>query len=67
MNLVFVTLEEANRQWAIKESFIYKVIKRYSFVDAHLVHKIYRSSSPGLPVAAYEKEGFFRLYMAMFL
>ena len=33
MNLVFVTLEEANRQWAIKESFIYKVIKRYSFKE----------------------------------
>ena len=33
MNLVFVTLEEANRQCAIKESFIYKVIKRYSFKE----------------------------------
>ena len=33
MNSVFTTLEEANRQWAIKESFIYKVIKRYSFKE----------------------------------
>ena len=33
MNLVFVTLEEANRQCAVKESFIYKVIKRYSFKE----------------------------------
>ena len=35
MNSVFTTLEEANRQWAIKESFIYKVIKRYSFKEIY--------------------------------
>ena len=32
-------------------------------VDARLVHKIYRSSAPGLPVAAYDDLSAFKLYL----
>ena len=32
-------------------------------VDARLVHKIYRSTAPGLPVAAYDDLSAFKIYM----
>ncbi|HBA48558.1 MAG TPA: ATPase, partial [Lachnospiraceae bacterium] len=32
-------------------------------VDARLVHKIYRSSAPGLPVAAYDDLSAFKIYL----
>ncbi len=33
-------------------------------VDARLVHKIYRSAAPGLPVAAYDDLSAFKIYLA---
>jgi len=55
--------------------FIYKAVKEGArareyedalqwLVDARLVHKIYRSSAPGLPVAAYDDLSAFKIYMA---
>ncbi len=32
-------------------------------VDARLVHKIYRSSAPGLPMAAYDDLSAFKIYL----
>ena len=32
-------------------------------VDARLVHKIYRSSAPGLPIAAYDDLSAFKIYL----
>ena len=32
-------------------------------VDACLVHKVYRSSAPGLPVAAYDDLSAFKIYL----
>ena len=32
-------------------------------VDARLVHKIYRSTAPGLPVAAYDDLSAFKIYL----
>ena len=56
------------------KKFIYKVVKEGArareyedalqwLVDARLVHKIYRSSAPGLPVAAYDDLSAFKLYL----
>ena len=53
------------------KKFIYKVVKEGArareyedalqwLVDARLVHKIYRSSAPGLPIAAYDDVGLLR-------
>lgn len=33
-------------------------------VDARLVHKIYRSTAPGLPIAAYDDLSAFKIYLA---
>lgn len=57
-----------------EQKFIYKVIKEGArareyedalqwLVDARLVHKIYRSSAPGLPVAAYDDLSAFKIYL----
>ena len=57
------------------KKFIYKVVKEGArareyedalqwLVDAGLTHKIYRSSAPGLPVAAYDDVSAFKIYMA---
>lgn len=32
-------------------------------VDARLVHKIYRSNAPGLPLAAYDDPSVFKIYL----
>ena len=56
------------------KKFIYKVVKEGArareyedalqwLVDARLVHKIYRSTAPGLPVAAYDDISAFKIYL----
>ena len=56
------------------KKFIYKVVKpgararEYEdalqwLVDAVLVHKVYRSSAPGLPIAAYDDLSAFKIYL----
>ena len=56
------------------KKFIYKVVKEGArareyenalqwLVDARLVHKIYRSLAPGLPVAAYDNLSAFKIYL----
>ena len=56
------------------KKFLYKVVKEGArareyedalqwLVDARLVHKIYRSSAPGLPVAAYDDLTAFKIYL----
>lgn len=56
------------------KKFIYKVVKEGArareyetalqwLVDARLVHKIYRSFAPGLPVAAYDDLSAFKVYL----
>ena len=56
------------------KKFIYKVVKQGArareyedalqwLVDARLVHKIYRSSAPGLPIAAYDDLSAFKIYL----
>ncbi len=56
------------------KEFIYKVVKEGArareyenalqwLVDARLVHKIYRSLAPGLPVAAYDNLSAFKIYL----
>ena len=56
------------------KKFIYKVVKEGArareyedalqwLVDARLVHKIYRSTAPGLPVSAYDDLAAFKIYM----
>lgn len=56
------------------KKFIYKVVKEGArareyedalqwLMDARLVHKIYRSSAPGLPVAAYDDLSAFKIYL----
>ena len=56
------------------KKFIYKVVKEGArareyedalqwLVDARLVHKIYRSSAPGLPMAAYDDLSAFKIYL----
>ena len=57
------------------KKFLYKVVKEGArareyedalqwLVDAQLVHKIYRSSAPGLPVAAYDDLSAFKIYLS---
>ena len=57
------------------KKFIYKVVKEGArareyedalqwLVDAHLVHKVYRSTAPGLPVSAYDDLSAFKIYLA---
>ncbi len=54
--------------------FLYKVVKEGArareyedalqwLVDARLVHKVYRSSAPGLPLASYDDLSAFKIYM----
>lgn len=56
------------------KKFIYKVVKEGArareyedalqwLTDARLVHKIYRSTAPGLPIAAYDDISAFKLYL----
>ena len=56
------------------KKFIYKVVKEGArareyedalqwLVDARLVHKIYRSSAPGLPMSAYDDLSAFKIYL----
>ena len=56
------------------KKFIYKIVKTGArareykdalqwLVDAILVHKVYRSSAPGLPVAAYDDLSAFKIYL----
>ena len=56
------------------KKFIYKVVKEGArareyedalqwLVDARLVHKIYRSTAPGLPIAAYDDLSAFKIYL----
>ena len=56
------------------KKFIYKVVKEGArareyedalqwLADAGLVHKIYRSSEPGLPIAAYDDLSAFKIYL----
>lgn len=56
------------------KKFIYKTVKEGArareyedalqwLVDARLVHKIYRSSAPGLPVSAYDDLSAFKIYL----
>ena len=57
------------------KKFLYKVVKEGArareyedalqwLVDARLVHKIYRSTAPGLPVSAYDDISAFKIYLA---
>ena len=57
------------------KKFLYKVVKEGArareyenalqwLVDARLVHKIYRSSTPGLPMSAYDDLSAFKVYLA---
>lgn len=56
------------------KKFIYKVVKEGArareyedalqwLVDAKLVYKVYRSSAPGLPIAAYDDLSAFKIYL----
>lgn len=56
------------------KKFIYKVVKKGArareyedalqwLVDARLVHKIYRSTAPSLPIAAYDDLSTFKIYL----
>ena len=56
------------------KKFIYKVVKEGArareyedalqwLVDARLVHKIYRSTAPGLPIVAYDDLSAFKIYL----
>lgn len=56
------------------KKFIYKVVKEGArareyedalqwLVDARLVHKVYRSTAPGLPMAAYDDLSAFKIYL----
>ena len=56
------------------KKFLYKVVKPSArareyedalqwLVDARLVHKIYRSTAPGLPMSAYDDIAAFKIYM----
>lgn len=57
------------------KKFIYKAVKEGArareyedalqwLVDARLVHKVYRSSAPGLPISAYDDISAFKIYLA---
>lgn len=57
------------------KKFIYKVVKEGArareyedalqwLIDAGLVHKIYRSTAPGLPISAYDDLSSFKIYLA---
>ena len=57
------------------KKFLYKVVKEGArareyenalqwLVDARLVHKIYRSNAPGLPMSAYDDLSAFKIYLA---
>ena len=56
------------------KKFIYKVVKEGArareyedalqwLVDARLVHKVYRSTTPGLPISAYDDLSAFKIYL----
>lgn len=56
------------------KKFLYKVVKEGArareyedalqwLVDARLVHKVYRSSAPGLPISAYDDLTAFKIYL----
>lgn len=56
------------------KKFLYKVVKEGArargyedalqwLVDARLVHKVYRSTAPGLPVSAYDDLSAFKIYL----
>lgn len=56
------------------KKFIYKVVKEGArareyedalqwLIDAGLVHKVYRSSAPGLPISAYDDLSAFKIYL----
>lgn len=56
------------------KKFLYKVVKTGArareyedalqwLIDARLVHKIYRSTSPGLPISAYDDLSAFKVYL----
>ncbi|MGN0485375.1 MAG: ATP-binding protein [Lachnospiraceae bacterium] len=56
------------------KKFLYKVVKEGArareyedalqwLVDARLVHKVYRSSAPGLPMSAYDDLSAFKIYL----
>ena len=56
------------------KKFLYRVVKEGArareyenalqwLVDARLVHKVYRSSAPGLPVSAYDDLSAFKIYL----
>ncbi|WP_286035744.1 ATP-binding protein [Succinatimonas hippei] len=56
------------------KKFIYKVVKEGArareyedalqwLIDARLVHKVYRSNAPGLPIAAYDELSAFKIYL----
>ena len=56
------------------KKFIYRVVKEGArareyedalqwLVDARLVHKVYKSTAPGLPVAAYDDLSAFKIYL----
>ena len=56
------------------KKFIYKVVKEGArareyedalqwLIDARLVHKVYRSNAPGLPIAAYDDLSAFKIYL----
>ena len=56
------------------KKFLYKVVKTGArareyedalqwLIDARLVHKIYRSTSPGLPISAYDDISAFKIYL----
>ena len=57
------------------KKFIYKVVKEGArareyedalqwLIDAGLIHKVYRSTAPGLPISAYDDLSAFKIYLA---
>lgn len=72
---IFMIWKSIPSQLARKnKKFIYKVVKQGArareyedalqwLVDARLVHKIYRSTAPGLPISAYDDLSAFKIYL----
>lgn len=72
---IFMIWKSIPSQLARKnKKFIYKVAKQGArareyedalqwLVDARLVHKIYRSTAPGLPISAYDDLSAFKIYL----
>ena len=64
--LILKGVRQVGKTWILKEG---ARAREYEdalqwLVDARLVHKIYRSTAPGLPVAAYDDLSAFKISLA---